>query len=65
MAFPNITSSILSGLRQDGFLLGQGHLTNFLAFVREWQFHPQLGRLRKQVALHLIEMVEYCTPGTY
>lgn len=65
MVFPNVTSPILSGLRQDGFLLEQEHLINFLAFLREWQFHSQLGLLRKQVALHFTEMVEYCIPGTY
>lgn len=65
MVFPNVISFMLSGLRQGGFLLGHEHLTDFLAFVREWQFHPQLGWFRKQVAGHLTEMVEYCTPGTF
>ena len=65
MTFPICTSSILSGLRKSGFLLGLKHLSDFSALVREWQLHPQMGWLRKKVALDLTEKIEYCTLGTH
>lgn len=65
MTFLICTSSNLSGLRQSGFRLGLEHLSVFSAFVREQQFHPQLGWFKKHVALDLTETIEYCTPGTH